>query len=103
MPIPLSSRVRRKESVYVQTLADGEAILLDMNSEEYYSLNDSGRYMWQLLDTLPSIDAALEELVRQVSDVDAETLKRDLSEFVDVLNEHEFIDVQTEADDAETG
>ena len=99
MPISLSTRVVGRDSVHVQTLDDGEAILLDMNSEEYYSLNDTGRYMWQLLESHATIDDALTELVEHVPDEDSETLRRDLIGFVDQLVAHAFVDVESDGTD----
>lgn len=62
----------------------GEAVLLDLASEEYFSLNEVGTRMWEAVSTNPSIDDALRALETEF-DADPETLARDLERLVGEL------------------
>jgi hypothetical protein len=44
-----TARLRRSQNATYQTVA-GEAILIDVNSGVYYSLNEVGTVFWELLD-----------------------------------------------------
>jgi hypothetical protein len=62
----------------------GEAVLLDLRSHRYYSLDPVGTRMWALLVELGSTAAVAERLVGEF-EVDAETLDRDLRALVEKL------------------
>lgn len=55
---------------------DDELILMDPGSAEMYSLNGSGRVLWQ---ALPATDATLEELLRRTYGLDAIQARADLA------------------------
>ena len=38
-----------KDSILVTQLDDGESVLLDVNTRQYYTLNDTGARIWQLM------------------------------------------------------
>ena len=48
--ITLAHRASRSDQVLSQDL-DGEAVLLDLASEQYFGLNAVGTRIWQLLET----------------------------------------------------
>jgi trimethylamine:corrinoid methyltransferase-like protein len=52
LPVTLAHRVSRAEPVMYQD-AGGEAVLLDLNGERYYGLNNVGTRIWQLLERAP--------------------------------------------------
>ena len=59
----LSSRkVVASENVLLRELS-GEAVLLNLDSEMYFGLDQVGYRMWTILTTSPSIDAAYEQLL----------------------------------------
>ena len=66
--------------------ANGETVILDLNSESYFGLGEVGTRIWQLLhkhrDVQVVFDAILEEF-----DVDADTLLFDMKNLID-----DFID-----------
>lgn len=55
---------------------DDELILMDPGSAEMYSLNGSGRVLWQ---ALPATDATLEELLCRTYGLDAIQARADLA------------------------
>jgi coenzyme PQQ synthesis protein D (PqqD) len=79
----LSTRVSAPDYVLVQEL-EGEAVLLNLEGERYYSLDDVGTRMWNVLTTAPSIGAAHGALLDEYQ-VDSERLEQDLLELVERL------------------
>lgn len=65
---------------------DDEAILLNLASEHYYGLDDVGMRMWQLLDEHGSVATVMARLLAEY-DVDEATLRYDLAQFINQLNE----------------
>ena len=100
MSVPFTAKLVEKESVLIQTLDDGEAVLLNLDSEYYFSLNDGGSVMWNLLLDSPSIGDAYDKLVSNHPDVDPDVLQSDMNEFVDELVQHNLVDVQQPESDA---
>jgi hypothetical protein len=71
------------ERVLRKDLGD-ESILLDLSTETYFGLNASGRRLWELLTTRPSIGDAFDAFLAEF-DVDEEQLERDLDALIDDL------------------
>jgi hypothetical protein len=70
-------------AVIFTPLNDGEAVLLHMDSKLYYSLNGSGSFMWQLLESKAAGSEAL--LVKRLCEtfqIPLETAQADVREFV---------------------
>lgn len=63
---------------------DKEAVLLNIETERYFGLDETGARMWQLATTEANIDAAYQALLREY-DVDAQTLREHLSELLEKL------------------
>ena len=62
----------------------GEAVLLDLGSQRYFSLDEVGTRMWELLAEHGSPEEARRRLVAEY-EVDEATLARDLDELIDRL------------------
>ena len=65
---------------------DGEAVLLDIASEEYFSLNEVGMRMWQLLSENSNTEEAIQQLLLEY-EVDETTLHQDMAQWIDELVE----------------
>ena len=76
----LAGRIRTPEGVLYREIA-GESVLLNLGSESYFGLDEVGTRMWAALTTAPSIEAAYQGLLEEF-EVDAETLRSDLSAFI---------------------
>ena len=63
---------------------DREAVLLNIETEQYFGLDETGTRMWQLVTCSPSIDAAFQELTAEF-DVDPEVLRTNLMELLSRL------------------
>ncbi len=76
---------------------DGEIVLLNMKNEHYYSLKESGVFMWQLLNR-HSNKQMVKELLLQEYEIDEATIQRDLDSFIDWLVEKNLATVSTNSD-----
>ena len=68
------------ESVLVRELS-GEAVLLNLNSEMYFGLDEIGYRMWTALTTSDSIGAAFEQLLTEY-EVEPEELRQSLDALI---------------------
>jgi hypothetical protein len=73
------------ESVLVQEL-NSEIVLLNMDSESYYSLNAVGSRMWQMLTQSGDLEGTIEQLLR-VFFIDETRLRQDVTALVEELLE----------------
>ena len=62
----------------------GEAVILNLDSECYFGLDEVGTRMWAALTTSTDVGAAVEALLAEF-EVEPDELRRDLAEFVDSL------------------
>jgi hypothetical protein len=83
MSVSIKDRVTLPEEVLVSGLEE-ESVLLNLESEHYYGLDEVGTRMFSVLTTSNSIEAAFETLSKEY-DVDQEVLRQDLISLVDQL------------------
>lgn len=68
-------------------LLDGESVLLQAQTEEYYTLDETSTRMWQLLEQHGRVDQVVIAMLQEFS-IDKQTLNRDLNNFInDCLTE----------------
>ena len=70
---------------------DGEAVLLNLQNEMYYGLDEVGTRMWTLLTTSDSVQAAIDTMLEEF-DVTPETLKKDVAKMIKELQEHGLLE-----------
>jgi len=87
----LPTLVTMSPEVLFQEL-DGEAILLNLQNEHYYSLKESGVRMWQLLAKHGDVATVTEQLLEEY-DVEEATVNRDLAHLIPWLAERGLIKV----------
>ena len=71
---------------------DGETVLLDLNSEAYFGLDQVGTRIWQLLQEVGELPAVYDIMLDEY-DVDGEKLKEDLDALITDLDEAGLISV----------
>jgi Coenzyme PQQ synthesis protein D (PqqD) len=81
--VVFSDKVNVPAHVLVRFL-DKEAVLLNIETERYFGLDETGARMWQLATTSANIDAAYQALLNEY-DVDGGMLRAHLSELLEKL------------------
>jgi hypothetical protein len=76
---------------------EGETVLLNLQSERYYGLDDVGTRMWQLLAENGDVTAAFAQLLKEY-DVDAARLEADLATLIGRLAEAGLLTITAPAD-----
>lgn len=89
--VTFTDRAAAPTHVLVRFL-DQESVLLNLQTEQYFGLDETGTRMWQLVTTSPNIDAAYQELVAEY-DVQPEMLRENLTELLGHLVEHGLLQV----------
>ena len=88
-------RVARISTSVLSREVQGEAVLLHLDSGEYFGLDPVGARIWQLLTEHGNL-AIVEEAVRDEYDVDPEIASRDLSRLVTELVDKNLIEIAEE-------
>jgi len=94
MSISFTERLILPEDVLVSNV-EGESVLLNLNSERYFGLDDVGTRMLSVLTTSNSIQTAYEVLLEEY-EVENETLRDDLAELIDRLVDQGLLEVAHE-------
>ena len=89
--LSFAGRATTPAHVLVRVL-DRESVLLNLETEQYFGLDETGTRMWQLLTGSPSIDAAYQELLAEF-DVEPELLRSNLMELLSRLVESGLLQV----------
>jgi hypothetical protein len=94
MNITPSTRVRIPDGVLIREVA-GESVVLDLNTERYFGLDEVGTRIWTVLTTSDTIQVGIDTLLDEY-DVDQETLADDVAELVEKLVNHGLLAVNDE-------
>ena len=73
----------RRERVIVQQV-EGDSVLLDIDSGEYFTLNEVGGRVWELCDGADTVDAIVETICAGY-DADRGTVTTDVHALFDAL------------------
>jgi len=88
----LDLKVTFSETVFAQEV-DGEMVLLDMESENYFGLDEVGTSIWQAMQEYGTLQEVFNSLLEQY-DVEAEVLEKDLSDFIGKLVDSGLVEVK---------
>lgn len=89
MSISLSSNIYISSEVLAQEV-DGETVLLDLQSESYFGLDEIGTRIWQLLQEHNKLQKVFDILLKEY-DVDEKLLGNDLNELLNKLLDKKLI------------
>jgi len=87
----LNKKINFLDTVFAQEV-DGEMVLLDINTENYFGLDDVGTSIWQAMQESETLQEVLNVLLEQY-DVDEAVLKKDLLAFVGKLEESGLVTI----------
>ena len=88
----LSQKITFADTVFAQEV-DGEMVLLDMNSENYFGLDEVGTAIWQAMQEKKILKEVFITLMEQY-DVESDVLEKDLLGFVEKLQESGLVEVE---------
>jgi len=94
------SRMKRTVHVHASTLhreLQGEGVLLQLDTGEYYGLDDISQRMWALMVEHGDLSVVEARLLDEF-EVEPDTLTRDLDRFVDELVARRLVDVADDSD-----
>lgn len=85
----MPTHVSTAENLLVHNLGE-EAVILNLATEKYYTLNGVGYHMWQVLTSSATLDEAFGKL-RDEYEVDEKVLRQDFEAFVQHLNQQQLL------------
>ena len=88
----LNQKITFSETVFAQEV-DGEMVLLDMNSENYFGLDEVGTAIWQAMQESGSLEEVYRAMLEQY-EVEPEVLQKDLLDFVQKLNDSGLAEIK---------
>jgi hypothetical protein len=89
--VSFANRASAPAHVLVRVL-DRESVLLNLETEQYFGLDETGTRMWELVTASPNIDAAYRELLAEF-DVEPEMLRSNLTELLGRLVDNGLLQV----------
>ena len=94
MKFQITDRFKISEEVLSQEV-NGETVLLDLEGESYFGLNEVGTRIWQLLQSTPTVAETIDTLSDEY-DVKREQLETDVSDLLDRLADAGLISLQSD-------
>ena len=94
MKFETTDRFKISEEVLSQEV-NGETVLLDLEGESYFGLNEVGTRIWQLLQSTPTVVETLDTLSDEY-DVRREQLETDVSDLLVRLADAGLISLQSD-------
>ena len=88
----LNQKITFAQTVFAQEV-DGVMVLLDMESENYFGLDEVGTSIWQAMQEKEILREVLDALLEQY-EVEEEMLENDLIDFVGKLVESGLVKVE---------
>lgn len=89
--ISLARKISARPTVIAQDLA-GESVLLDLETEQYFGLDDVGTRIWQTLTEKDSIQSAIAALLEEY-DVEPEQLQQDVKNLIQELLANGLVEI----------
>ena len=93
MKFQTTDRFHISEEVLSQEV-NGETVLLDLEGEAYFGLNEVGTRIWQLLQAEPTVVETLNTLSDEY-DVSREQLENDVGDLLDKLTDAGLIKLRS--------
>jgi hypothetical protein len=88
----LPKKVKISDNVLFQQI-NNECVLLDMDSEQYFGLNDVGARIWQILSEDGDTEKALSQLLAEY-EADEITLRSDMVNLLTELGNEKLIIIE---------
>ena len=89
--LSFAKRVSIPDGVMLREL-NNEAVILNVNSERYFGLDEMGTRMWQLLTESETIQQAYDALLESY-EVEPDTLRNDMTRLIEELVQHGLLEI----------
>ena len=87
----IKSKVTVSKNVFAQEI-DEETIILDSETQEYFSLNEIGKVIWSLLERNKQLEEIKAEML-DMYEVPADQIEKDLLNFIQALGAKRLISI----------
>ena len=88
----LNQKITFSDTVFAQEV-DGEMVLLDMNSENYFGLDEVGTAIWKAMQECKTLEEVY-HVLREEYEVEPEILQKDLLDFVEKLSDSGLVAIE---------
>jgi len=89
--LTLNAKISVPKHVLIRVFQN-ESVFLNLDSECYHGLDDVGTRMWHAITQSKTLQEAYDLLLSEF-DVDAATLKKDLTDFIERLVERGLVEI----------
>ena len=86
----MTALIAKLSGRFSETMIDDEVVVMSLDSGDFFSLTDTSKEIWQLIDGTRSRDAIIGELVQAYED-NSEAISVDVDDFLNRLRESGFI------------
>jgi len=76
----LDTKINIPDTLFLQKV-DDETILLDSNTNEYFSINEIGTFIWETLEEKKDLKSVKEEIISNY-EVDEKQVENDILNFI---------------------
>ena len=82
-----------KTDSFVESVVDGEVVLMDIDDGRFFSLDATSRRIWELLDEHQSASLICEKLLEEY-EVGADQCNAAIERLIDKLVDHKMVEIQ---------
>ena len=90
--VSIATRFSVPQHVLVRFM-DRESVLLNLETERYFGLDETGTRIWQVVTSAPNVEAAMHKLLDEF-DVEPELLRGNMTELLGRLVENGLLTLQ---------
>ena len=87
----INSKIIIPETLLLQKI-DEDTILLDINTQEYFQINEVGTLIWEILSEKKELSEVKKEIAT-LYDIDEDQIEIDIFNFLEALNEKGLINI----------
>ena len=87
----IKSKITLSKNVFAQEI-DEETIILDSETQEYFSINEIGKVIWSLIEEKKNLEEIKAEML-DMYEVPQEQLEKDLLNFIQALEQKGLIKI----------
>ena len=87
----IKSKITLSKNVFAQEI-DEETIILDSETQEYFSINEIGKVIWSLIEEKKNLEEIKAEML-DMYEVPEEQIEKDLLNFIQALQQKKLIKV----------